>query len=98
MPRSQLPIRGQVELKLTIRADLRMSHRTLISLCAVALSVVSGVGTASAQTYSTQKPRRQFITVSVDRLYTQPLHFAEHPPQDHRFLTVPITLRGTLTF
>ncbi len=81
MPRPQLPIRGQVDVKLTIRADLRMSHRVLISVCAVALTVV-GVAPASAQTYSTRKPRRQFITVSYDRLYTQPLHFAEHPLQD----------------
>lgn len=57
-----------------------MSHRALISVCAVA--VVVSTAPASAQTYSAQKPRRQFITVSVDRLYTQPLHFAEHPLQD----------------
>ena len=37
---------------------------------------------AAAQTYSTQKPRRQFITVSYDWLYTQPLHFAQHPLQE----------------
>ena len=29
-----------------------------------------------------QKPRRHFITISYDWLYTQPLHFAEHPLED----------------
>lgn len=44
-----------------------------------------GVGAQSravAQTYSTPTPRRQFVTVSIDRLYTQPLHFAKYPLQD----------------
>ena len=37
---------------------------------------------AAAQTYSPPLPRRQFISVSYDWLYTQPLHFAEHPLED----------------
>lgn len=37
---------------------------------------------ADAQTYTPKKARRQFITVSYDWLYTQPLHFAEHPLED----------------
>ena len=37
---------------------------------------------AFAQTYEAAKPRRHFITVSYDWLYTQPLHFAEHPLED----------------
>jgi hypothetical protein len=59
-----------------------MSHRVIITVSALAILVIAGGGSASAQTYSAQKPRRQFITVSVDRLYTQPLHFTEHPLQD----------------
>ena len=37
---------------------------------------------AAAQTYTVPQPRRQFITVSLDWLYTHPLHFAEHPLGD----------------
>ena len=37
---------------------------------------------ASAQTYGDAKPRRQFVTVTVDWLNTQPLHFVEHPLED----------------
>ena len=37
---------------------------------------------AGAQTYSVPKPRRQFVTVSVDFMNTEPLHFASHPLED----------------
>jgi hypothetical protein len=37
---------------------------------------------AAAQSYSAQKPRRQFVTVSLDWLKTEPLHFASHPLED----------------
>jgi hypothetical protein len=37
---------------------------------------------AFAQPYSDAKPRRQFVTVSLDWVNTQPLHFAEHPLAD----------------
>ena len=37
---------------------------------------------ASAQDYAVQKPRRQFITLSIDWLNTEPLHFASHPLED----------------
>jgi hypothetical protein len=37
---------------------------------------------SQAQTYQVPQPRRQFVTVSLDWLYTQPLHFAEHPLED----------------
>ena len=57
-----------------------MRHRLVIVLSA--LAVLAGAWPASAQTYSVQKPRRQFITVSYDWLYTQPLHFGEHPVED----------------
>ena len=57
-----------------------MRHRLVIVVSA--LAVLAGAWPASAQTYSVQKPRRQFITVSYDWLYTQPLHFGEHPLED----------------
>lgn len=34
------------------------------------------------QTPSAAKPPRQFVTVSYDWLYTQPLHFGDHPLED----------------
>lgn len=37
---------------------------------------------AAAQTYSVSKPRRQFVTISLDWMNTEPLHFAEHPLED----------------
>lgn len=57
-----------------------MGHRLGIIVALVAFA--AGAVPAGAQTYSTKKPRRQFVTVSYDWLYTQPLHFAEHPLAD----------------
>jgi len=37
---------------------------------------------AFAQPYQEPKPRRQFVTLSLDWLNTQPMHFAEHPLRD----------------
>ena len=51
----------------------------LLIVVAVVLGVVSP---AAAQDYSVQKPRRQFVTVSVDWMSTEPLHFASHPLED----------------
>ena len=50
----------------------------------VALTLVCRVSAAScsAQTYEPPKPRRHFVSVSFDSLYTEPLHFAEHPLAD----------------
>ena len=51
--------------------------------CALALCLVAWISTAaSAQPYQEPKPRRQFITLTLDWLNTQPLHFAEHPLED----------------
>ena len=53
-----------------------------------ALLVVGTIGIAvpaaaqDAQTYAVQKPRRQFVTLSLDWLNTQRLHFASHPLED----------------
>jgi hypothetical protein len=56
-----------------------MGHRAICTLVFAALFVPS---LAAAQTYAPAKPRRQFVTLSMDWLYTHPLHFAEHPLQD----------------
>ena len=49
-----------------------------IMVCVVVLTAAI----AEAQTYSAAKPRRKFVTLSLDWLYTQPLHFGEHPVAD----------------
>jgi hypothetical protein len=46
---------------------------------AIALAVPASAG---AQTYAPRKARRHFVTLSLDWLYTQPLHFANHPLED----------------
>jgi hypothetical protein len=52
-------------------------------ICFLALSALLTASNASAQTYvAGDKPRKHFVTVSYDSLYTQPLHFAEHPLED----------------
>ena len=49
----------------------------------VATLLVFGIAVpAAAQTYAASKPRRQFVTLSIDWMQTEPLHFAEHPLQD----------------
>jgi hypothetical protein len=49
----------------------------------IAAVVVACCGApAAAQDYSVQKPRRQFVTISLDWLNTEPLHFASHPLED----------------
>jgi hypothetical protein len=57
-----------------------MLHRLAVVVPAIAL--LAGAWPVSAQTYSAPKPRRHFITVSYDWLYTQPLHFAKYPLED----------------
>jgi len=51
-------------------------------MMAAAMTALACAATANAQTYSARKPRRQFVTISTDWLYTQPLHFLEYPLQD----------------
>ena len=54
--------------------------RSLVALGALALAAFSAP--AAAQDYSAPKPRRQFVTLSLDWLNTEPLHFASHPLED----------------
>jgi hypothetical protein len=55
--------------------------RCRISFLAV-LTLVAAATQLSAQTHQPANARRHFISVSVDTLHTQPLHFAEHPLTD----------------
>ena len=57
----------------------------MLQRCVISSAILVAVGyaaAADAQTYTPQKPRRQFVTVSTDWLNTQPLHFLEHPLED----------------
>lgn len=52
--------------------------RTLL----IVLTILVAGAPAAAQDYSVKKPRRQFVTISLDWLNTEPLHFASHPLED----------------
>lgn len=57
----------------------------MFSICRTALLALVVFGLAApalAQDYTVAKPRRQFVTVSIDWLNTEPLHFASHPLED----------------
>jgi hypothetical protein len=56
----------------------RSSPPGALALTLAALLVLLAGDTAAAQTRQ-QKPRRQFISISVDRLHTFPLHFGKWP-------------------
>ena len=51
-------------------------------ICFLAAAVLWVVSDAAAQGYTPDRPRRHFVTISYDSLYTHPLHFAEHPLAD----------------
>jgi hypothetical protein len=57
--------------------DSRIVTR-LVIVCAALLAPAA----VAAQPYSDAKPRRQFVTITVDWPHTKPLHFVEHPLQD----------------
>jgi hypothetical protein len=59
-----------------------MQTHTFSGALLAALALAALAAPADAQTYSDRKPRRQFVTVSVDWLNTEPLHFASHPLED----------------
>jgi hypothetical protein len=53
-----------------------------LTIAAVLTACLCAATAAGAQTYSAPKARRHFVTVSYDFLYTQPLHFGDHPLED----------------
>ena len=57
-----------------------LSSRWRAAVAAAALAACSVP--AAAQDYQAQRPRRQFVTVSLDWMNTEPLHFASHPLED----------------
>jgi hypothetical protein len=48
----------------------------------VALTLCVSAPPLPAQTYEAPKPRKHFVSVSLDSIYTEPLHFADHPLAD----------------
>ena len=57
-------------------------NSALLVRCALAAVFALGSVPAAAQEYPTTKPRRQFVTIGLDWLNTEPLHFASHPLED----------------
>lgn len=55
---------------------------TFVRSILVLLLLSCFVTPAAAQNYAAARPRRQFITVSLDWMHTEPLHFASHPLED----------------
>jgi hypothetical protein len=55
--------------------------RSTLFVCSFAV-LLALAGDARAQDTAQPRPRRQFITVSYDWLYTWPLHFDAHPLED----------------
>ena len=53
---------------------MRLLVATILTLACAAPAV--------AQPYTAAKPRPQFVTISIDFMNTEPLHFAEHPLED----------------
>jgi hypothetical protein len=67
-------MKSSTAVRYSVAVGPRISFLGVILLCSASL--------ASAQTYSPDRARRHFVTVSVDFPYTQPLHFADHPLSD----------------
>lgn len=54
----------------------RLAQFALTAVCLVT------IGSASAGAQTSAKPRRQFVTVSLDTFTSEPLHFAKWPVED----------------
>ncbi len=61
---------------------VRYSGDVWARICFLGAIMLCAATVASAQTNSADRPRRHFVTFSYDFLYTQPLHFADHPLSD----------------
>ena len=68
-------MRASTAVRYSVDVHSRISFLAALMLCA-------GSSLASAQTYEVQKPRKHFVSFSYDWIYTEPLHFAEHPLSD----------------
>lgn len=59
-----------------------MNLRNLLLASLVVFGCALPAAAQEARDYAPGKPRRQFVTVSIDWLNTQRLHFASHPLED----------------
>jgi hypothetical protein len=75
----RIPAPGSMTHQLIIRRRPAVSSRALC--VAVIATVLGATAVASAQT-QVRKPRRQFVTLSLESFVTQPLHFERFPVQD----------------
>jgi hypothetical protein len=58
------------------------SRKSAARAAAAAVLLLLCSTSSVAQTYGVQQPRRQFVTVTIDWLNTEPLHFASDPLED----------------
>src|SRR5688572_15178487 len=68
-------MRASTAVRYSVDVRSRIPFLALLMLGAVSSLV-------SAQTYEPDRPTRHFVSVSYDWIYTEPLHFGEHPLQD----------------
>ena len=68
-------MRASTSVRYSWNVRNRIPFLVLLAVCALAPA-------ADAQTYDAPRARRHFITVSYGSMYTEPLHFAEHPLRD----------------
>ena len=68
-------MRSSTRVRYSVDVRHRIPFLAALALCLAAPPL-------SAQTSEAPKPRRHFITVSLDSIYTEPLHFADHPLSD----------------
>jgi hypothetical protein len=68
-------MRSSTRVRYSVDVRRRIPFLVVLTLCVSAPQL-------SAQTYEPSKPRRHFVSFSLDWIYTEPLHFAEHPLSD----------------
>jgi hypothetical protein len=68
-------MRSSTRVRYSVDVRCRIPFLVALTLCVAAPQL-------SAQTYVPAKPRKHFVTISLDSIYTEPLHFADHPLAD----------------
>ena len=70
-------MRSSTRVRYSVDVRCRIPFLVALTLCVAGPQV-----SAQPQTYQPDKPRRHFVSVSLDSIYTEPLHFADHPLAD----------------
>lgn len=68
-----------------------MSCRAVVFFVVLPVLTVLTATPAAGQTHELRKPRRQFVTVSYESFFTQPLHFERFPLEDLAGAPVALT-------